>query len=160
MGKPAARITDMHICPAVCPGPVPHVGGPILPPGATTVLIGGIPAARLSDKAQCSCAVDSIASGSSTVEIEGQRAARLGDSSSHGGSIVVGLTTVLIGDSGSGGGGGGGAQVATMIAAAVTGAPFCEACQANEDRGANVARQLASMVTAAQEGLPFCSECT
>ena len=47
MGQPAARITDMHVCPMVT-GIVPHVGGPILPPGAVTVLIGGLPAARVT----------------------------------------------------------------------------------------------------------------
>ena len=45
MGMPASRITDMHVCPMVTVL-VPHVGGPILPPGAVTVLIGGLPAAR------------------------------------------------------------------------------------------------------------------
>ena len=43
MGQPAARITDMHVCPMVT-GIIPHVGGPILPPGAPTVLIGSMPA--------------------------------------------------------------------------------------------------------------------
>jgi hypothetical protein len=42
MGKPAARIGDMHVCPMVTPGlpPIPHVGGPITGPGCPTVLIG------------------------------------------------------------------------------------------------------------------------
>ena len=40
---PAARVTDMHVCPQVEPGPVPHVGGPILPAGEPTVLIGFMP---------------------------------------------------------------------------------------------------------------------
>jgi hypothetical protein len=42
MPQPAARVSDMHVCPMVTPAvpPVPHVGGPILPPGAVTVLIG------------------------------------------------------------------------------------------------------------------------
>ena len=52
MGMPASRITDMHVCPMVT-GIVPHVGGPILPPGAVTVLIGGLPAARVGDMATC-----------------------------------------------------------------------------------------------------------
>ncbi|GAB3020459.1 PAAR domain-containing protein [Cyclobacterium sp. 1_MG-2023] len=97
MGLPAARITDMHVCPMVNPGGVPHVGGPILPPGEPTVLIGGMPAARVGDMATCSGPPDSIVAGSSTVLIGGMPAARMGDSTSHGGSIVAGLPTVLIG---------------------------------------------------------------
>ena len=68
-GKPAARIGDKHVCPAVCPGPAPHVGGPILPPCAVNVIIGGRPAARIGDKATCACAIDSIVSGEPTVLI-------------------------------------------------------------------------------------------
>ncbi len=64
---PAARISDMHVCPMTSPGPVPHVGGPIVGPGVPTVLIGGKPAVRL------------------------------GDSTAHGGTVVGGLPTVLIG---------------------------------------------------------------
>ncbi len=97
MGMPAARIGDMHVCPMVIPGPVPHVGGPILPPGALTVLIAGMPAARVGDLAICVGPPDVIAAGSATVFIGGMPAARLGDSTAHGGSIVVGAPTVLIG---------------------------------------------------------------
>lgn len=50
----AARIGDMHTCPAVNPGPVQHVGGPIIGPGSPTVLIDGMPAARVGDLAACS----------------------------------------------------------------------------------------------------------
>nr|MBI1230882.1 type VI secretion protein [Cytophagales bacterium] len=96
MGKPAARITDMHICPMVT-GTVPHVGGPILPPGETTVLIGGLPAAKVGDMATCSGPPDSIIAGSSTVMIGGMPAARMGDSTAHGGTIMGGLPTVMIG---------------------------------------------------------------
>lgn len=95
--KPAARITDMHTCPMVNPGPVPHVGGPILPPGAPTVLIGGMPAARVGDMAVCTGPPDSIISGSATVLIGGMPAARMGDTTAHGGIIVAGCPTVLIG---------------------------------------------------------------
>lgn len=93
---PAARISDMHTCPAFN-GPVPHVGGPILPPGEPTVLIGGLPAARVGDLAVCAGPPDSIVIGSSTVLIGGKPAARLGDSTVHGGVIVLGCFTVLIG---------------------------------------------------------------
>ena len=66
MGQPASRLTDMHVCPMVT-GVVPHVGGPISGPGAPTVLIGGMPAARM------------------------------GDPCGHGGTIILGCPTVLIG---------------------------------------------------------------
>lgn len=93
---PAARATDMHVCPMVT-GVVPHVGGPIMPPGEPTVLIGGMPAARVGDMATCTGPPDSIVMGSSSVLIGGMPAARLGDSTAHGGSIVLGEFTVLIG---------------------------------------------------------------
>ena len=93
---PAARITDMHVCPMTS-GPVPHVGGPILPPGAVTVLIGGLPAARVGDMAVCTGQPDTVIQGSSTVMIGGQPAARMGDSTAHGGKIVAGCITVNIG---------------------------------------------------------------
>lgn len=96
MSKPAARITDMHICPMVT-GVVPHVGGPILPPGAPTVLIGGLPAARMGDMCTCTGPPDSIILGSATVMIGGQPAARMGDMTVHGGTIMAGCPTVLIG---------------------------------------------------------------
>ncbi|MDR6675173.1 putative Zn-binding protein involved in type VI secretion [Xanthomonas translucens] len=94
--QPAARLTDLHVCPMVT-GVVPHVGGPILAPGAPTVLIGGLPAARIGDMAVCVGPPDSIVSGAPTVLIAGMPAARLGDSTAHGGAIVLGCFTVLIG---------------------------------------------------------------
>jgi uncharacterized Zn-binding protein involved in type VI secretion len=96
MGMPAARVGDMHVCPMVT-GLVPHVGGPILPPGAVTVLIGGMPAARVGDMCTCVGPPDVVALGSFTVLIGGKPAARMGDMTAHGGSIVLGLPTVLIG---------------------------------------------------------------
>ena len=96
MGMPAARVSDLHVCPMVT-GVVPHVGGPILPPGCLTVLVGGLPAARVGDMATCVGPPDVIALGSFTVLIGGQPAARIGDLTAHGGSIVLGLPTVLIG---------------------------------------------------------------
>jgi uncharacterized Zn-binding protein involved in type VI secretion len=86
----------MHVCPMTT-GPVPHVGGPIMPAGAITVLIGGQPAARVGDMAVCVGPPDVIAQGSTTVLIGGMPAARMGDSTVHGGKIVLGLPTVLIG---------------------------------------------------------------
>lgn len=96
MGQPAARLTDMHVCPMVT-GVVPHVGGPILPPCAVTVLIGCLPAARVGDMATCVGPPDVIVKGSMTVLISGQPAARMGDMTAHGGNIILGLPTVLIG---------------------------------------------------------------
>ena len=96
MGMPAARITDMHVCPMFT-GPVPHVGGPILPPGCPNVLIGTLPAARATDMAVCVGPPDTIAKGSGTVLIGKMPAARLGDTCAHGGTIILGCPTVLIG---------------------------------------------------------------
>ena len=93
---PAARILDMHVCPMVT-GIVPHVGGPILPPGCPTVLIAFLPAARVSDMATCVGPPDLIAKGSATVMVGSLPAARLGDTTAHGGTIVVGMPTVMIG---------------------------------------------------------------
>jgi uncharacterized Zn-binding protein involved in type VI secretion len=93
---PAARISDMHTCPMVNPGPVPHVGGPIAV-GCPTVLIGFMPAARVGDMCVCVGPPDTIAKGSATVMIGNMPAARMGDNTAHGGVIVVGCPTVIIG---------------------------------------------------------------
>jgi uncharacterized Zn-binding protein involved in type VI secretion len=93
---PAARLTDMHVCPLVT-GVVPHVGGPVTGPGTPTVLIGGMPAAVVGDMLVCTGPPDTIVKGSATVLIGGKPAARLGDTTAHGGSIVLGCFTVLIG---------------------------------------------------------------
>lgn len=92
----AARVSDMHVCP-MSDGPKPHVGGPILPGGNTTVLIGGQPASVVGDSCTCAGPPDSIVKGSSSVMITGKPAARMGDTTAHGGSIVIGCPTVLIG---------------------------------------------------------------
>src|ERR1700678_4293185 len=96
---PAARITDMPTCPMVTPGPVPHVGGPVLT-GAPSVIIGYIPAARVSDNLICVPSVDSISQGSSNVVIVNKNAARIGDPTNHGGVVVAGCPTVIIGETG------------------------------------------------------------
>jgi uncharacterized Zn-binding protein involved in type VI secretion len=95
---PAARISDMHVCPMMTPGvpPIPHVGGPILPPGVPVVLIGGLPAATVGNMCTCVGPPDSIVKGSMTVLIGGAPAARMGDTTAHGGTIVAGCPTVLI----------------------------------------------------------------
>ncbi|HUF28330.1 MAG TPA: PAAR domain-containing protein [Gemmatimonadaceae bacterium] len=99
MGRPAARVGDMHVCPMATPGvpPIPHVGGPVLPPGCPTVLVGKMPAARLGDMCTCVGPPDVIILGSATVLIGKMPAARMGDSCAHGGTVVMGCPTVLIG---------------------------------------------------------------
>lgn len=95
----AARLTDLHTCPMQTPGtpPVPHVGGAITGPGATTVLICSLPASVVGDVLVCVGTPDSVAMGSTTVLINSTPAARMGDTTSHGGSIVAGAPTVQIG---------------------------------------------------------------
>ena len=96
MGMPAARLGDMHVCPMVTVL-VPHVGGPIAGPCCPTVLIGGMPAARVSDMLVCVGPPDVIALGSFKVLIGSMPAAQLGSLCAHGGAVVVGCPTVLIG---------------------------------------------------------------
>ena len=95
-GFPSARVGDNHVCPMV-DVLKPHVGGPINPPGCPTVLIAGPPAARMGDMATCAGPPDAILKGSATVMIGNQPAARVMDSTAHGGMIIVGCFTVLIG---------------------------------------------------------------
>lgn len=94
--QPAARISDMHTCPMVDPGPKPHVGGPIVS-GSSDILIGGMPAARVTDKAVCAGPTDVIVKGSGTVLLNALPAARIGDQTAHGGVIITGDPTTLIG---------------------------------------------------------------
>jgi len=96
--KPAARATDMHVCPMQTPAvpPIPHVGGPLLPLPCT-VIIGNLPAATVGQLATCVGPPDSVVMGSATVLINNKPAARMGDSTAHGGTIVMGWPTVLIG---------------------------------------------------------------
>lgn len=96
---PAARVTDMHVCPMVT-GVVPHVGGPILPPGVPTVLIDFLPAATVTSMATCVGPPDVIIMGSTGVLINSMPAARLGDPTAHGGVIVLGSMTCIIGEVG------------------------------------------------------------
>ncbi|MCC7267705.1 MAG: PAAR domain-containing protein [Caulobacteraceae bacterium] len=93
---PAARVGDMHTCPMVTVL-VPHVGGPVLPPCAPTVIVGGMPQARVTDMCTCVGPPDMIAKGSATVIVMGLPAARIGDMTVHGGVIVTGFPTVIIG---------------------------------------------------------------
>lgn len=96
MGLPAARITDMHVCPMVT-GIVPHVGGPIVVPSAPTVLMGMLPVAGVGSMAVCVGPPDTVAKGSATVLAGKKPVARMTDTCAHGGLIVLGLPTVLVG---------------------------------------------------------------
>ena len=122
----AARISDMHSCPKVEPGPVPHVGGPVFA-GSSNVLIGYLPAARVGDAMVCFPVgpSDSIKAGAGTVLINHCSAARKTDPGSHisGDLIVQGCPTVLIGDT---------SQTFPMQDAAARGATFCEECARTE----------------------------
>lgn len=92
----AARVGDMHICPMIT-GNVPHVGGPVNPPGEMTVMIEGKPAATATNMCTCSGPPDQITQGSQTVLIGNKPAARMGDPTAHGGQIILGAMTVIIG---------------------------------------------------------------
>ncbi len=118
MGLPAARVGDNHLCPVIDPGPKPHVGGPILPPGCVTVLIGGMPAAGVGDMASCVGPPDTVTSGSTNVIIGNKPAARVTSRTAHGGNVVKGCASVLIGTAS--------AQASALLAAAESGTPFCE----------------------------------
>ena len=158
MGKPAARLGDMHVCPMMTPGvpPIPHVGGPIGPPCSTNVITAKMPQARMSD--MCLCAgfpgppADPIVLGSTGVFVNKLMAARMGDTCGHGGTIILGAPTVLIGEvkGGGGGGGGGGAGVSSNDYAG-GGVPMIEFTLG--------AVQAASLVAAAESGTPFCEVC-
>lgn len=93
MTLPAARVTDMHVCPMVT-GVVPHVGGPVVKPNPT-VLIGNMPAASVTAICTCVGPPDTIVKGSATVLCCKLPQARVSDTTSHGGSIVMGSFTSL-----------------------------------------------------------------
>lgn len=107
---PSARITDMHTCPLPT-----HVGGPVNV-GEPTVLIGNVPAARISDSLVCACGLDIVSQGEATVLIGNLAAARLGDATGHGGVLAQGDPTVLIGST-------------AQSEALATDKPFCEECE-------------------------------
>lgn len=163
MGKPAARIGDMHVCPMVTPGtpPIPHVGGPVTGPGCPTVMIGGMPAATMGDMCTCVGPPDSIILGSTGVFIGGKPAARMGDMCAHGGSIVVGIPTVMIGEVSPGG--------VSPVAVAVSAlASVIQKVLLKEERGAvdGIRIQTAAMTAAAAMGTAFvhnacnCADCS
>ena len=98
MGMPAARASDMHVCMMVNPGPVPvpHIGGPLLPM-PSTVLVGNLPSAGIGQPGVCVGPPDAVPMGSTTVFIGGRPALRMADTAGHGGKIVMGWPTVMIG---------------------------------------------------------------
>jgi uncharacterized Zn-binding protein involved in type VI secretion len=149
---PAARITDNHVCPMVTVL-VPHVGGPIIAPCCPTVLIGNLPAARVTDMLICVGPPDVIVKGSAGVFIGGLPAARIGDLTAHGGMIVVGWPTVIIGEVGSGPGGGGGMGAGSAGAGA--GADLLSTGPAMSEPDA----QSQAHQSAAASGKPFCERC-
>lgn len=151
---PAARITDMHTCPMVT-ALVPHVGGPILPPCAVTVLTGKLPQARVTDMATCVGPPDVIVKGSATVLVNKLPAARMGDMTAHGGIIVKGEPTVIIGDAGSGGGGGGGGGAG----GGATGGPGLSGVITTAAALAKPIEQAQALIDAAQAGAPFVERC-
>lgn len=127
----------MHVCPLVT-GVVPHVGGPAIGPGVPTVLIGGMPAVTMGDMCACTGPPDAIVLGSTGVLIGGKPAARMGDMTAHGGNIVLGCFTVLIGETGGGGGGGGAAGAKTNA-----GAKNTSAKQAKDSKNSNSLKDAA-----------------
>ncbi len=167
MGQPAARVGDMHLCPMVTPGvpPIPHVGGPILPPGVPTVFIGGLPAATVGSMCTCVGPPDVIVRGSFTVLIGGRPAARMGDNTAHGGMITIGYPTVLIGEFGMGSVGVVTPEmVNTMIMAARNTAGTTQDTSRQQVldgmNGAIIATaQVAAAIAAAQAGSPVMQVC-
>lgn len=152
MGKPAARLTDMHMCPMVTPGlpPVPHVGGPVTGPGTPTVLIGGLPAAVMGDMCVCVGPPDTIIMGSTGVFIGGKPAARMGDPTAHGGRITVGCPTVLIGEVSSGGAAPSISPLSKLLKTVLS--------KMNKKAG-EIAQQIVSLKEASKNGTAFCEIC-
>ena len=165
MGMPAARLTDLHVCPMVT-GVIPHVGGPIMAPGAPTTLIGGLPAARVTDMLTCVGPPDVIVKGSTGVMIGGLPAARLGDMTAHGGVILLGCFTVLIGEAGGGSGngsggsaGGNGSADGDSAGVAEAGGNFDELLSTGAAMSSAPLQQAQVLVSAAKTGAALCARC-
>ncbi len=116
MTLPAARMTDMTACPMTT-GPVPHVGGPLMPPGEPTVLIGALPSIRVGDMGMCIGPPSTVMVGEPSVLIGNKPAARMSDSTTHNGKIVLGCPTVLIGSN---------AQGVALASASASGDTHCD----------------------------------
>lgn len=138
MFSPIARVNDFHLCPMQTPAvvPIPHVGGPVVGPGAVTVWAGGMPVSVVGDIAICVGPPDVMATGAPTVFAEGRPVVRITDTSAHGGMVIVGLPTVMVGDSG----GAGTSQAGTMSAAKAGGSAFVRSeCNADAAKAAAAA---------------------
>lgn len=92
----AARMFDTHSCPLTAP--TAHVGGTIIGPGVSAVQIGYRNAVTVGSDCACGPGLPNrIVKGSATVMIDRKPAARMGDSTTHGGMVTSGCETVLIG---------------------------------------------------------------
>jgi uncharacterized Zn-binding protein involved in type VI secretion len=96
MPQPAARITDNHTCP-MAEGPKPHVGGPIIEAGQTSVLAEFLLVGVVGATCTCVGPPDKVSKGSSTVFACNKEVARIGDTTQHGGVIVTGSSSVIVG---------------------------------------------------------------
>ena len=152
MPFPAARLTDFHMCPMVTPGvpPIPHVGGPIIGPGAVTVLICMMPGAQVTNMCVCVGPPDVIVKGSMTVLSQKLPAARMLDNTAHGGMIMVGFPTVIIGEMSPGG-----PNPVVVVIQVLT--AMIKAVQIVLEKGAQdmVKLQTATMMAAAATGTPL-----
>ena len=152
----------MHVCPMVTPGvpPIPHVGGPVIGPGCPTVLICNMPAAVMGDMCTCVGPPSTIVLGSMGVFLGGKPAARMGDMCAHGGTIVMGAPTVIIGEMSPGG-------PNPVVVAVMVMTSIIEKVMIKEERGDVDMLQLqtATMMAAAAMGTPFvhdacgCADC-
>ena len=153
MTLPAARVGDKIMCPVpqATPAAAPHApaGMPIIPPGCPTVLIGGAPAARVTDKSICVTPApgpNPVLTGAFTVTIGGLPAARMTDPGTHPGSMILPpcCPTVLIGTSGTAG------NVAVgkkMAAVAAKGRKGGSTQQSYNNCGVESARQIIAQST-------------
>lgn len=128
MRFPSARISDSHACPL-------HGGGVIVT-GFPTVLVGNMPASRITDIGMCGPIPNPLVTGSMTVLIGKSPASRITESTTHGGKVVSGFPTVLIGDKGGaavgpmhGPVGGVSRQASALLAAQRAQSPLCEVCK-------------------------------
>ena len=97
--KPICHVGHMHACPAVDPGPKPHVGGPAVSAGQSTVTVNGIPV-LVEGSSKCMCtgvpATVATSKGSSCVKINGKGIMRMGDPTGHGGKMVMGFPLITV----------------------------------------------------------------
>jgi uncharacterized Zn-binding protein involved in type VI secretion len=89
--QPVAIIPGNHVCPI-------HIGGVIAPLGVPKILVKGMPIALVGDICICPSPIPNmIIAGSTKVFVGGRPVARVGDPTAHGGTLTVGIPTVLIG---------------------------------------------------------------